>query len=84
MDPNQESDRENMSAPTYAVAPRVETNSERRRVLLGHIVATLSTNDLIKDEDMELLGHKPHGRTLMVRDLNAAVGTVLDAAPLPF
>lgn len=76
-----------MSAPTYAVAPKVETGSERRRVLLGHIIATLSTNDLIKDEDMDLpldwqsstpaasrLGHKPHGRTLMVHSLAVLPG----------
>ncbi|QDS69195.1 hypothetical protein FKW77_000213 [Venturia effusa] len=83
VDPNLESDRENMGASTYAVAPKVETSSVRRRVLLGHIVATLSTNDLIKDEDMDLpsdwqsssapasskVGHKPHGRTLMVHSL---------------
>ncbi|TID20505.1 acyl-CoA N-acyltransferase [Venturia nashicola] len=97
VDPHLESDRDDLSAPTYAVAPPVETSSERRRVLLGHIVATLSTNDLIKDEDMDLpsdwqsstpassnLGHKPHGRTLMVHSLavlpeyqGKGVGTLL-------
>lgn len=97
VDPHLQSDREDTSAATYAVAPPVETSSERRRVLLGHIVATLSTNDLINDEDMGLpsdwqsstpapsnLGHKPHGRTLMVHSLavlpdyqGKGVGTLL-------
>jgi GNAT superfamily N-acetyltransferase len=64
------------------VAPKAESDYERRRVLLGHIIATLTTNELIKDEDMALppdwasenpahssLGHKPAGRTLCIHSL---------------
>lgn len=80
VDPDSNDDDKN--APTYAVAPKVDSNYERRRVLLGHIIATLTTNEVIKDEDMALppdwasktptpsnLGHKEAGRTLCIHSL---------------
>ena len=51
---------------------------ERKSVLLGHIVATKSTNSTVKDEDMNIptsdapdskLGHKEEGRTVCIHSL---------------
>lgn len=66
-------------AATSAFAnPPDSSAPERRGVLLAHIIATLTTNELVKDEDMEIpnwkstsqadtsLGHKEDGRTLAV------------------
>jgi GNAT superfamily N-acetyltransferase len=77
-----DSNSEDKNAPTYSVAPKAESDYDRRRVLLGHIVATKTTNEVIKDEDMALppnweaesttpsdLGHKDAGRTLCIHSL---------------
>jgi len=77
-----DSDSEDKNAPTYEVAPKAESDFGRRRVLLGQIIATLTTNEVVKDEDMALppdwdsksptpsnLGHKETGRTLCIHSL---------------
>ena len=65
------------SAPVYSGAP------ERKAVLLGHIVATKTTNATVTDDDMETpptasadapsaatpVGHREEGRTLIIHSL---------------
>lgn len=60
------------SAPVYSGAP------ERKSVLLGHIVATKTTNSTVTDDDMNIpthdqpdpkLGHKEEGRTICIHSL---------------
>ena len=60
------------SAPVYSGAP------DRKSVLLGHIVATKTTNDTVTDDDMAIpssdqpdpkLGHKEAGRTICIHSL---------------
>lgn len=60
------------SAPVYSGAP------ERKSVLLGHIVATKTTNKTVADDDMAIPasgnpdpkhGHKEAGRTLCIHSL---------------
>ena len=60
------------SAPVYSGAP------ERKAVLLGHIVATKTTNPTVTDNDMDIptsdppdpkLGHKEEGRTVCIHSL---------------
>ena len=65
------------SAPVYSGAP------ERKSVLLGHIVATKTTNPTVTDDDMDIpkpdspdpkLGHKEEGRTVCVHSLAVLPG----------
>lgn len=60
------------SAPVYSGAP------ERKSVLLGHIVATKTTNQTVTDDDMSIpdekkleasIGHKEDGRTICIHSL---------------
>ena len=61
------------SAPVYSGAP------ERKAVLLGHIVATKTTNPTVTDDDMSIptspsadappVGHREEGRTLIIHSL---------------
>lgn len=60
------------SAPVYSGAPK------RKAVLLGHIVATKTTNPTVTDDDMTLPasdspdpkhGHKEEGRTVCIHSL---------------
>ncbi|KAK6437254.1 hypothetical protein LTR95_006553 [Oleoguttula sp. CCFEE 5521] len=61
------------SAPVYSGAP------ERKQVLLGHIIATMTTNSVVTDNDMAIpapdstpgssLGHKEFGRTVCIHSL---------------
>jgi ribosomal protein S18 acetylase RimI-like enzyme len=62
------------STPVYSGAP------ERKAVLLGHIVATKTTNPTVTDDDMRvpppgtstadaLVGHREQGRTICVHSL---------------
>lgn len=60
------------SGPVYSGAP------ERKAVLLGHIVATKTTNPVVTDSDMAIptsgpedptIGHKESGRTLCIHSL---------------
>lgn len=58
------------SSPVYSGAP------ERKAVLLGHIVATKSTNPAVTDADMEIptpntpeAGHREEGRTICIHSL---------------
>lgn len=60
------------STPVYSGAP------DRKAVLLGHIIATKTTNDTVTDDDMALppqgstdpkLGHKEAGRTVCIHSL---------------
>lgn len=60
------------AAPVYSGAP------QRKLVLLGHIVATKTTNNTVTDNDMEIptsdppdpkLGHKEAGRTICIHSL---------------
>ena len=58
------------SAPVYSGAP------ERKAVLLGHIVATKTTNATVTDDDMSIpspssadVGHREEGRTLIIHSL---------------
>lgn len=60
------------SAPVYSGAP------ERKSVLLGHIIATKTTNNSVTDDDMAIptsdppdpkLGHKEAGRTICIHSL---------------
>lgn len=66
------------SAPVYSGAP------ERKAVLLGHIIATKTTNPTVTDNDMSIphpydenaspdgtskLGHKEDGRTVCIHSL---------------
>ena len=62
------------SAPVYSGAP------ERKAVLLGHIIATKTTNTTVTDDDMKIptsatdppdpkVGHKEGGRTVCIHSL---------------
>jgi predicted N-acetyltransferase YhbS len=61
------------SAPVYSGAP------ERKAVLLGHIVATKTTNPTVTDDDMNIpsssrgsdvtVGHREEGRTICIHSL---------------
>ncbi|KAH9831316.1 polyamine acetyltransferase [Teratosphaeria destructans] len=60
------------SAPVYSGAPR------RKAVLLGHILATKTTNPIVTDDDMAIpppdtsdphIGHKEEGRTICIHSL---------------
>ncbi|KAK3680802.1 hypothetical protein LTR37_021044 [Vermiconidia calcicola] len=58
------------STPVYSGAP------ERKAVLLGHIVATKTTNSTVKDSDMSIpdspdskVGHTDEGRTICIHSL---------------
>lgn len=52
---------------------------QRKAVLLGHLVATRTTNETVSDDDMAMpasspdanpkLGHKEHGRTVCIHSL---------------
>lgn len=60
------------AAPVYSGTP------QRKAVLLGHIVATKTTNSVVSDNDMAYptpdnsdpnLGHKEEGRTICIHSL---------------
>jgi ribosomal protein S18 acetylase RimI-like enzyme len=61
------------SAPVYSGAPK------RKAVLLGHIVATMTDNQVVTDNDMHIpshadppnpdFGHKENGRTVCIHSL---------------
>ena len=60
------------SAPVYSGAP------ERKAVLLGHIIATKTTNPTVTDDDMSIpstapsssrVGHREEGRTILIHSL---------------
>lgn len=60
------------SGPVYSGTP------ERKAVLLGHIVATKTTNSVVTDNDMAIptsgeedpaIGHKESGRTICIHSL---------------
>ncbi|KAF2725825.1 acyl-CoA N-acyltransferase [Polychaeton citri CBS 116435] len=51
------------SKPIYSGAPN------RKAVLLGHIIATKTTNSTVTDDDMKLGGHKEQGRTVCIHSL---------------
>jgi ribosomal protein S18 acetylase RimI-like enzyme len=63
--------------PTAATASPVYTGAPQRKlVLLGHIVATMTTGLTVTDQDMgvpsdanQSLGHKPEGRTVAIHSL---------------
>jgi ribosomal protein S18 acetylase RimI-like enzyme len=63
--------------PTAATAAPVYTGAPQRKlVLLGHIVATMTTGLTVTDQDMGVpsesepsLGHKPEGRTVAIHSL---------------
>jgi ribosomal protein S18 acetylase RimI-like enzyme len=63
--------------PTAATASPVYTGAPQRKlVLLGHIVATMTTGLTVTDQDMGVpsesnssLGHKPEGRTVAIHSL---------------
>ena len=57
------------SLPTFDTAPLVQSGSNRRQVLLAHLIATLTTNFTIQDADMTLTGHKYYGRTIALHSL---------------
>lgn len=60
------------SAPVYSGAP------QRKAILLGHVIATKTTNETVTDNDMSIpkpgekhskLGHKEEGRTICIHSL---------------
>jgi len=65
--------------PTAATASAVYSGAPKRKlVLLGHIVATMTTGVTVTDKDMGIpsdnpsdssLGHKPQGRTVAIHSL---------------
>jgi ribosomal protein S18 acetylase RimI-like enzyme len=69
--------------PTYATAQTTETNSDRRSVLLAHILVTLTDNELVEESDIavpqgwntttvdasQATGHQPCGRTVALHSL---------------
>ena len=69
---NGESATAETAAPVYSGTP------ERKAVLLGHILATKTTNPTVTDDDMNIptsdppdpkLGHKEEGRTICIHSL---------------
>ncbi|KAB8648470.1 hypothetical protein FH972_026127 [Carpinus fangiana] len=57
-------------AETAATANPVNSHEPARKgILLGHIIATKSANELVQDEDMKLGNHNEAGRTLAVHSL---------------
>ncbi|KAF2774497.1 acyl-CoA N-acyltransferase [Teratosphaeria nubilosa] len=69
---NDEISTSSTSAPVYSGAP------QRKAVLLGHILATKTTNPTVTDDDMAIpppnttnpnIGHKEEGRTICIHSL---------------
>ena len=64
-----------MEAATASSASSVVSKSDRKDVLIGHIVSTLTANETIEDADMEMPkdgasgGHNVHGRTIALHSL---------------
>lgn len=73
----------NTKFPTYRFARETEAGSPRKTVLVAHILATLSNNVTVQDEDMALptgwdtitpdttkgIGHKMGGRSVVIHAL---------------
>ncbi|KAI5366237.1 Putative GNAT domain, acyl-CoA N-acyltransferase [Septoria linicola] len=71
-DENSDATTASTALPAYSGAP------ERKSILLGHIVSTMTTNPTVTDNDMAIpstehpdakLGHKPEGRTVCIHSL---------------
>jgi GNAT superfamily N-acetyltransferase len=66
-----------MHAPTASHADNVVTHSNRKNVLVAHVISTLTNNETILDEDMKLPphgGHNPAGRTIALHSLAVLPG----------
>ncbi|PIA93010.1 hypothetical protein CB0940_04109 [Cercospora beticola] len=69
---NSEATTASTASPAWSGAP------ERKSILLGHIVSTMTTSSTVTDDDMSIptadnpdskLGHKPEGRTVCIHSL---------------